>query len=674
MSGPRPVNGGSETRSTTSANDNLDSANVGSPKRLSLSRLEAPLRNYAPKERVADNYIDLNKRVGSGTSLDSRGIPDSPKSEGTSPTTAEHREIVKRHLVSNEERKASQKLSGISSLAADINDENGQANADPNDDANDFSSLHLQSGDITRQLYQFVDEESNRRKHTRSHSFEITRPKPPEDRLNVQTIRVPGGFRRNYLQNKAASQAPDGVEIQPTFLTRNFIEFLSIYGHFAGEDLDEEDESSSVGEFQDPSPISDGNNHGNQERQPLLRRKTSHKRSSSSAGKGQAGFMKATLLLLKSFVGTGILFLPRAFRNGGMLFSAFLLVFVAMISMHNFILLTKTRTVVPGSFGDIGGALWGPRMRISILFSVVVSQLGFAAAYIVFVSSTIRAFLAGVSGGSLLIDAKWLIFGQAFVFIPLALVRKISTLSASALVADVFILFGLIVLYVYDASFLAANGIADIRLFNSQDFALFIGTSIFTFEGIGLILPIQQEMKRPEQFPRVLGIVMIIVTTVFTTAGVFSYAAFGSAVQTVVILNLPDGKFTRAVQLLYSIAILLSAPIQMFPAIRIVENSIITKSGKFNTSIKWKKNFLRVLLVIFTICVAYLGSSNLDRFVSVVGTFCCIPLVYIYPPMLHYRACSKTKWLKAADIIMGVFGSVAMIFTMYMTIANWDSS
>ena len=41
-------------------------------------------------------------------------------------------------------------------------------------------------------------------------------------------------------------------------------------------------------------------------------------------------------------------------------------------------------------FLDIGGALYGPYMRIAILTSIVVSQLGFVSAYTIFVAENLR--------------------------------------------------------------------------------------------------------------------------------------------------------------------------------------------------------------------------------------------------------------------------------------------
>lgn len=81
------------------------------------------------------------------------------------------------------------------------------------------------------------------------------------------------------------------------------------------------------------------------------------------------------------------------YSNGGMLFSNLVLLFVAALSYYCFVLLVKTRLRVAGSFGDIGGILYGEKMRILILSSIIISQIGFAAAYIVFTSENLQAFI-----------------------------------------------------------------------------------------------------------------------------------------------------------------------------------------------------------------------------------------------------------------------------------------
>jgi len=148
-----------------------------------------------------------------------------------------------------------------------------------------------------------------------------------------------------------------------------------------------------------------------------------------------------------------------------------------------------------------------------------------------------------------------------------------------------------------------------------------------------------------------------------------SYAAYGENIQTVVIKNLPaDAKFVQAVQFLYSLAILLSAPLQLFPAVRIMENWLFTQSGKMDLKVKWEKNFFRAFVVIGTYFVSWAGARDLDKFVSFVGSFACVPLCFVYPAMLHLKAVARTRRQRTLDYLMIVFGTLAAIYTTAQTI------
>ncbi|KAF9194346.1 neutral amino acid transporter [Haplosporangium sp. Z 27] len=315
--------------------------------------------------------------------------------------------------------------------------------------------------------------------------------------------------------------------------------------------------------------------------------------------------------------------------NGGLLFSSIFLVTIAAISLFSFLLLVESRQVVPASFGDIGGHLYGPYMRQSVLWAIAISQIGFVCAYMSFVATNLEALAKNVLDAADMYPSYFFVIIQLIVFIPLSLIRNIARLSFTAVVADAFICFGLIYLYYFDFFRLATQGLSDIALFNPKDYVLFIGTAgelncvlqyIFTFEGIGLVIPITESMKEPEKFPKVLTGVMIGITVLFTSLGALSYAAFGSKTETVVLLNLPQkSHLVQSVQVLYSIAIMLSIPLQLFPAIRIMENGIFTRSGKYNMLVKWQKNFFRILSLFGCAAIAIWAGEDLDKFVSISG-------------------------------------------------------
>ena len=604
-----------------------------------------PLRPYSPP------VAGTSRRRGEhSTSFDASSTQGMPEMGQTA--TAEDPEVVKRHLVrpSNEDLIRD---GGNGAKYGSISQRHvRESTASEGPDLDAFSSLQLQGGDVTRPIYRWAEEadaQSFGAKAQRSKSFRLARPEPEDDLSDIQNIKVPGGFRRDYLRRKAASPSPSrnfgstsndpepGNRRAQQPATSNFLEFLTLYGHFAGEELEDDDDLDSDDYFGSEVPEDDDEDQREfGEASALLTPRTPGGRKRPRRprpAQGQNTPTGAALLLLKSFVGTGVLFLPRAFLNGGMLFSNLVLLFVAALSYYCFILLVNTRLKVEGSFGDMGGMIYGKTMRALILASIVLSQVGFVAAYIVFTSENLQAFIVAVSNCRTWIDIKFMVLMQLIIFLPLSLIRDITKLGFTALVADFFILLGLIYLYYYDIWTIVANkGPSDIVQFNPKDWTLFIGTAIFTFEGIGLIIPIQESMKDPRKFPPVLAGVMVVITAVFVSMGALSYAAFGSKTETVVLLNLPqDDKFVNAVQFLYSLAILLSTPLQLFPAIRIIETAIFVKSGKHNPFVKWEKNIFRFCLVVICALIAWGGAGDLDKFVAIVGSFACIPLVYIYP-------------------------------------------
>lgn len=131
-------------------------------------------------------------------------------------------------------------------------------------------------------------------------------------------------------------------------------------------------------------------------------------------------------------------------------------------------------------------------------------------------------------------------------------------------------------------------------------------------------------MKKPEKFPMVLTMVMVLVATALCAVGSLGYLAFGTDVNTVALLNLPDGAFGSTVQLGYALAVHLTNPLCLFPTVRIVEHALFgERTGKNNLNIKWQKNCLRFAIVVVCGLIAWLGANDLDKFISLIGSICC---------------------------------------------------
>ena len=521
---------------------------------------------------------------------------------------------------------------------------------------------HMPGGAITEDLYRWAHQ--NRPRTRRTESVRLPRTRDLDSVIDSDILKQPGGFRRSYVMAQAAEQGKP-----PPRALKSFVEFLMLYGHFAGEELNdfeideaEEEEDEETGPTESSSLLRRRHVHGHI---PSLRGHRRHEH------KGEASVLDAVLMLLKSFVGTGILFLGKAFFNGGLLFSVIVMCLIAGVSLYSFLLLVQANQKLHVGFGDMGGILYGPSMRHAILASIVISQLGFVAAYTVFVAENMQALIMSMTQCRTLVSHGTLILAQALVFLPLSLVRKIAKLSSTALIADVFILTGVVYLLYYEIGSLAAHGLADVVMFNTNNFPLFIGTAVFTFEGVGLVIPITESMKEPQKFPKTLSWVMLGVAALFAAAGALSYATFGSETQTVVITNLPGNSgFVQAIQALYSVAILLSMPLQLFPALSILELGLFRRSGKYSLRTKMLKNLFRFLVVILAMFTAWLGANDLDKFVSLIGSVACVPLCFIYPPLLHLRACAMTRRAKMIDMALFTFGIFCVVFAGTQTVQS----
>lgn len=70
---------------------------------------------------------------------------------------------------------------------------------------------------------------------------------------------------------------------------------------------------------------------------------------------------------------------------------------------------------------------------------------------------------------------------------------------------------------------------------------LYFGTAIYAFEGIGVVLPLENNMRNPQAFGGLTGVLntgMVMVACLYTAVGFFGYLQYGEDVQASITLNL----------------------------------------------------------------------------------------------------------------------------------------
>jgi len=208
------------------------------------------------------------------------------------------------------------------------------------------------------------------------------------------------------------------------------------------------------------------------------------------------GWVATYITLIKGFVCTAVLYLPRAYWNGGYIFSAVALFLSYVLTLICAMKLLKVAKEVPGDFSEIGYKIYGTKGKIAADISIVASQVGFVTAYVAFISTSLSEVVSQSTDGKVNISHWYFGLLCFLIYCPLCWIRKIAVFNITHLFADIVIIMMLIGIIVYASMYKGpATGFEPL---NTSAFLEMVGFSVYSYEGIGVVLPISQICKVPE--------------------------------------------------------------------------------------------------------------------------------------------------------------------------------
>jgi proton-coupled amino acid transporter len=146
-----------------------------------------------------------------------------------------------------------------------------------------------------------------------------------------------------------------------------------------------------------------------------------------------------------------------------------------------------------------------------------------------------------------------------------------------------------------------------------------------------------------------------------------------------------ENAYVQAIIIMQVVSVFVTFQLFMFPVYIIIEDTL-KKSEMFvkmDNSAKeifkkesHKKTYkiyssIRLSLVIFTIVCGIFLAKELDKFVSVLGSFLCAPMTLLTPCVIHYKTMAFSSKEKQVDMALMVVAVVIMIMSTYISISAW---
>jgi solute carrier family 36 (proton-coupled amino acid transporter) len=205
---------------------------------------------------------------------------------------------------------------------------------------------------------------------------------------------------------------------------------------------------------------------------------------------------------------------------------------------------------------------------------------------------------------------------------------------------------------------------------------LFIGTSFFMMEGsMTLVVPLQEAVFLPKDrdlFPRTNAVVTSWIVIFYIGFTLVCLAGFGHGIHTALTASL-TGPVAALVQLAYSIAVIMTFPLQAFPAMQVTLTAVMGKNKASCPSLE--RSMVASLIVVMLGVVALVALDYLGNVVSILGSLFGIPLALVYPPLMHnIMVQNSSRARRRANYAVVVMGFVAMAAASYATIVNWQNN
>jgi proton-coupled amino acid transporter len=261
----------------------------------------------------------------------------------------------------------------------------------------------------------------------------------------------------------------------------------------------------------------------NAEREPLLE----HSLDAVPAPQGTGSVFHGTISVVKICIGTGVLALPYAFQQSGIITGVIVLAFVALWNAYTSSILLECATALrkrgislQAERSTLSGiarhatGIWGVYL---LDFSLFFTTFGVCTTYQITVGQLLSSAFEGLGMPYHPANQQLMMLAAAILIYPMTRLKSLEILAKTAGVALLSLFISFIIIFASGYEFPTAAQISPLLYAKSiNSFSIFFGIVVFSFGIPAAMFPIQEGMKDPSQFKRSLfaglGVVYITYT------------------------------------------------------------------------------------------------------------------------------------------------------------------
>ncbi|VVC32586.1 Hypothetical protein CINCED_3A023910 [Cinara cedri] len=384
--------------------------------------------------------------------------------------------------------------------------------------------------------------------------------------------------------------------------------------------------------------------------------------------------------LLKASLGTGILAMPQAFQCSGLIAGVFATVFVSVVCTFCSYSLVKCahtlyrrKKVTKMSYADVAevafaqGPNWSKRYssltRQMVLWLLFVTYFGTCSVYTVIIAKNFQQVISHHVRDTPEMDVRVYIAMLLIPLILLSYVPNLKYLAPVSMVANVLMALGLGITFYYLLHDIPS--ISERPAVASVDtFPTFFCLTVFAMEAIGVVMPLENNMKTPKHFLGVFGVLNIGmggVTIIYTLLGFLGYLKYGDETNASITLNLPTGDIAaQMAKVFISLAVFCTYGLQFFVCLEIAWAKIMENYEKVNT---FHNYILRTIMVTLSVVIA-IAVPTISPFIGLIGAFCFSLLGIIMPVAIEFATYwdNVTVWMTIRNVVLIAVGILALVF------------